>query len=102
MLAVEFTISMADVQNKVIGLAALLIALGVIYRYILRPFLAGVKAFIERQHRIMNAVSFVETELRPNGGSSMRDAVDKIVRCTELMSQLTKEQNASVTSVQQS
>jgi len=33
----------------------------------------------------MAAVDFVEKELRPNGGSSLRDAVDKLVHRTEAL-----------------
>ena len=71
--------------EKIVTIASVLIALGVIYRYIVAPFYKGVNAFIDRQHRIMAAVSWVELELKPNGGGSLRDAVDKIVKCTEMM-----------------
>lgn len=78
-------ISWEDHANKIILVSATLVSLGVIYRYTVRPFVRGVRGFIERQHRIMGAVDFVERELRPNGGSSLRDAVDKLVHRTNIL-----------------
>ena len=77
--------SLSHYGEEIVAIASVLIALSVIYRYIVAPFYKGVNAFIDRQHRIMNAVHWVELELKPNGGGSLRDAVDKIVKCTEIM-----------------
>lgn len=77
------TIFWQEPANVLILISATLVSIGVIYRYTVKPFVRGVRGFLERQHRIMTAVDFVEKELRPNGGSSLRDAVDKLVRRTE-------------------
>lgn len=78
-------ISWQEPANAIILVSATLVSLGVIYRYTVRPFVRGVRGFLERQHRIMGAVDFVERELRPNGGSSLRDAVDKLVHRTNIL-----------------
>lgn len=46
-------------------------ALGIIYRTLFRPVIRWAK-------RIENAVSHVEMNMKNNGGSSLRDAVDRI------------------------
>jgi hypothetical protein len=51
--------------------AALVVALGVLYRYIVKPIRDTV-------HRIDVAVTYVESELRNNGGSTLRDKLDKL------------------------
>lgn len=78
-------ISWQEPANTIILVSATLVSLGVIYRYTVRPFVRGVRGFMERQHRIMGAVAFVEMELKPNGGSSLRDAVDKLVHRTNIL-----------------
>jgi len=78
-------ISWENHANKVILVSATLVALGIIYRYTFRPLIRGIKGFLERQHRIIRAVDFVERELKPNGGSSLRDAIDKLVHRTSIL-----------------
>jgi len=79
------TIFWQEPANALILISATLVSIGIIYRYTVKPFVRGVRGFLERQHRIMAAVDFVEKELRPNGGSSLRDAVDKLVHRTEAL-----------------
>lgn len=79
------TIFWQEPANALILISATLVSIGVIYRYTVKPFVRGVRGFLERQHRIMAAVDFVERELRPNGGSSLRDAVDKLVHRTNVL-----------------
>jgi hypothetical protein len=54
-----------------VAIASTLVALGIIWRYLIRPVR---DAF----HRVETSVVFVEAELKPNGGSSLRDAVNRI------------------------
>jgi hypothetical protein len=51
--------------------AGILTALAVIYRMAVKPTLDVVG-------RIQRSVEAVEAELRPNGGSSLRDAIDRL------------------------
>lgn len=61
-----------DDPPRVLGsVAACLLATGVIWRYVVRP----PYKFFKRMERALGAV---EKELRPNGGSSLRDAIDRV------------------------
>ena len=53
--------------GKLQTLAAVLIALGVIWRMVVRPVM-----------RFGHQVQETLKELKPNGGSSMRDAIDRV------------------------
>lgn len=55
---------------------AVFAALGVIWRVVLHPTVRFFK-------RLETTMTFVEAELKPNGGGSLRDAIDKLVRRTE-------------------
>lgn len=55
--------------GKLQTLAAVLIALGVIWRMVVRPVM-----------RFGHQVQDTLKELKPNGGSSMRDAIDRLER----------------------
>lgn len=57
--------------RQVVAFAAVLVSLGIIWRYIVTP---TVRLF----QRMDRALNFVERELKPNGGSSLRDAVNRI------------------------
>lgn len=54
-----------------VAVASTLVALGIIWRYLVRPVRDAFK-------RVERSVVFVEAELKPNGGSSARDAIDRI------------------------
>ena len=62
--------------NDVVLVGAVLAALGVIWRVVLHPTVRFFK-------RLETTMTFVEAELKPNGGGSLRDAIDKLVRRTE-------------------
>ena len=53
--------------GKLQTLAAVLIALGVIWRMVVRPV-------VRFGHQVQETLK----ELKPNGGSSMRDAIDRV------------------------
>lgn len=65
-------------EDLIVRLAAALVALGVIWRYMIRPAYRGIVAAFRTVDRVEKAVAFVEAELKPNGGSSLRDAVNRI------------------------
>jgi len=55
---------------------AVVAALATIGTKVVRP---TIRFFV----RLETTMSFVEAELKPNGGGSLRDAIDKLVRRTE-------------------
>ena len=61
----------ADPAKFLTAIAACLIALGVMWRYLVRPPFRFFK-------RMENALLTVEKELKPNGGKSLRDAIDRV------------------------
>jgi hypothetical protein len=63
--------TVASTKDFVVGIAAVLVALGAIGRYVVRPIFRYFQ-------RVEHAVKATEAEVRPNGGSSMRDAIDRI------------------------
>lgn len=66
---IAFTI--ASGRDVVVGLAAVLVAFGVIHKYLIRPCVAGFQ-------RLEKSIHATEAQLKPNGGSSTRDAIDRI------------------------
>lgn len=68
----------------VIALAALITALGVIHKKVVKPLVNGVKAIhdtyesVSQQGRRLDQIELSTQELHRNSGSSLRDAVDRI------------------------
>jgi len=71
-----FAFSWHSSANDVILIGAVLAALGAIWRVVLYPTVRFFK-------RLEATMHFVSVEMRPNGGGSLRDAIDKLVRRTE-------------------
>jgi hypothetical protein len=65
-------------NDALVGIAAGLVALGIIWRYIVRPAWRAVANGIKTAARVEKAVVTIEAEFKPNGGSSLRDAVNRI------------------------
>jgi hypothetical protein len=65
-------------NDALVGIAAGLVALGIIWRYIVRPAWHAVANGIKTAARVEKAVVTIEAEFKPNGGSSLRDAVNRI------------------------
>ena len=63
--------SIETVATDVGLVAAIVAAIGVIWRQAVRPVISAAR-------RIERALEAVDKELRPNGGSSLRDAVNRI------------------------
>ena len=60
-----------DVTEWAVAVAAFLTALGIIWQKLIRPIAEAV-------HRIENSLSYVESELRFNGGTTARDALGRL------------------------
>lgn len=72
------------VAEWIITAGAVVAAVGVIHRAIVYPI-------FKWGHRIENAVTHVEMNMKNNGGSSMRDAIDRIEkRLTTLEDHVTR------------
>jgi len=63
----QLAIAWSEHVGKLQTLAAVLIALGVIWRMVVRPV-------VRFGHQVQETLK----ELKPNGGSSMRDAIDRL------------------------
>ena len=74
-----------------IAIATVLTAGGVIWRKGLRPLIGFVRRFKAWMDRVESAVSWTETQMKPNGGSSLTDKVDKLTRDVATLLQNTEE-----------
>jgi hypothetical protein len=63
--------SMSFLAVPLLTIAGIITSLGVIYRGLVRPIYRWAK-------RLTETVSVVEAQMRPNGGSSLRDAIDNL------------------------
>lgn len=63
----------AEVRGQeIILIAAVVAAVGALYRQVIRPMVRTIK-------RIADTVEIVEAQMRPNGGKSIRDALDQVL-----------------------
>lgn len=60
-----------SVVNVLASIAGSIVSLGIIYRGIVRPV-------VKWATRLEKAIAHVEMNMKNNGGSSMRDAIDRI------------------------
>ena len=67
-----------DVVKVLVAVSAAVVALGTLWRYVVRPTVRAGRATVETVHRIEKVVLFVEEQMRPNSGSTLRDSVDRI------------------------
>lgn len=73
-----------DVVSVLASIAGSIVSIGVIYRGVIRPVFRWAQ-------RLDKAVTTVEMNMKNNGGSSMRDAIDRIEnRITKLEDYVTK------------
>ena len=68
---IGFVFESGAIREWLVSLAALLVALAVIWRYLAAPM-------IRWAHRIERVITSVEEQLYPNHGSSLRDQVTAI------------------------
>jgi hypothetical protein len=63
----------AEVRGQeIILIAAVVAAIGALYRQVIRPTVRLIR-------RIAHTVETVEAQMRPNGGTSIRDAIDQVL-----------------------
>ena len=73
-----------DIVSVLAAISGSIISIGVIYRGVVRPLFRWAQ-------RLDNAITTVEMNMKNNGGSSLRDAVDRIEnRITKLEDYVTK------------
>ena len=58
--------------------AALVVIVAAVVRGVVRPVL-------RYAHRVEASLTWVEAQMKPNGGSSLRDAVDKVLRMADAL-----------------
>lgn len=68
----------------IIKIGAVAAALGAIYKFMWRPFK---KKVIDRLNDFCNKVNYITSELKPNGGNSLRDQVNYIKRSIDKIDQ---------------
>ena len=73
-----------DIVSVLATIAGSIVSIGVIYRSVVRPLFRWAQ-------RLDNEITTVEMNMKNNGGSSLRDAVDRIEnRITKLEDYVTK------------
>lgn len=63
--------SMNFLAVPLLTIAGIITSLGIIYRGLVRPIYRWAR-------RLTDTVTTVEAQMRPNGGSSLRDAIDNL------------------------
>lgn len=71
--------------NILILIAAALAAVSAIYRYALLPVVRGIRKTVKVASSAVESLQWVESQMKPNGGSSLRDAIDKLVLRTDVL-----------------
>lgn len=62
-----------------VAVAALITAIGVVWRKVVIPVRAFVQRFKAWMERIETATTWTETQMRPNGGESLTDKVNALI-----------------------
>lgn len=73
-------VSVHDIPNGVIVAGAVVAALGVLWRKVVKPvrgFFSALKAWMDR---VETAISWVEAQMKPNGGGSLVDKVNLLLK----------------------
>lgn len=73
-----FALELETWVDYVVAVTAVLGALALVGRLIIQPIVRAVRKVVATVDRVEAAVVFVEAEMKPNGGSSLRDAVNRI------------------------
>lgn len=68
-----------DVPNAVIITAAVVTALGIIWRKVLMPVRGWFHSFKAWMERIETGMTWVEAQMKPNGGGSLVDKVNMLL-----------------------
>lgn len=73
-------------DDNILGAAAVAAALAALWRYLLKPLRDGGR-------RVMQVISLVEHELKPNSGATLRDAIDRIEQRLSVVEQARNPQS---------
>ena len=66
-----------DATEILVRAAAAVVALGTLWRYLVRPTWHAVRGFVHGVQLAIDGVEFVKAQMENNGGSSLRDALDR-------------------------
>jgi hypothetical protein len=74
-----FEVDPAGIPNVVIITAALVAALGVLWRKVVVPVRGWFRSFKAWMDRTETALTWVESQMKPNGGSTLVDKVNMLL-----------------------
>ena len=66
-----------DATEILIHTAAAMMALGTLWRYLVRPTWHAVRGFVHGVQLAIDGVEFVKAQMGNNGGSTLKDAIDR-------------------------
>ena len=66
-----------DATEILVRVAAAVVALGTLWRYLVRPTWRGVRGFVHGVQLAVDGVEYVRAQMENNGGSTTKDAIDR-------------------------
>ena len=66
-----------DFPEMLVRDAAAVVALGTLWRYLVRPTWHGVRGFVHGVQLAVDGVEYVRAQMENNGGSTTKDAIDR-------------------------
>lgn len=66
-----------DTTEILVRAAAAVVALGTLWRYLVRPTWHAVRGFVHGVQLAIDGVEFVKAQMENNGGSTLKDAIDR-------------------------
>ena len=66
-----------DATEILVRAAAAVVALGTLWRYLVRPTWHAVRGFVHGVQLAIDGVEFVKAQMGNNGGSTLKDAIDR-------------------------
>ena len=66
-----------DLAETLVHAAAAVVALGTLWRYLVRPTWHGVRGFVHGVQLAVDGVEYVRAQMENNGGSTTKDAIDR-------------------------
>lgn len=66
-----------DATEILVRAAAAVVALGTLWRYLVRPTWRGVRGFVHGVQLAVDGVEYVRAQMENNGGSTTKDAIDR-------------------------
>lgn len=78
-----------DTIGIILKSAAVITAVGVLSAFIYKNIILPVKNLFIQAKSAWSAIQFIMADMKPNGGSSLRDAIDRIDRATSMSKERT-------------